>query len=614
VTPAFGEAAGTRPPSVHVLDTAGREGAAGPAESVAGQPTPLRVPVRQLPDGVFTVNWRTVSAVDGHVAAGSFAFGVGVAPTAVTTPGGTVTQNGPSASLAATIARWILYAGLIAMVGAAYVGIVCYERPPRPVVGLAVVGWAAAAAGTAAVIAIQWADAGASIGTIVGSSIGVAGAERIAVALLAAFAVLLLVRRPSEGRRIALGAVGGFAATGMLVDVVNGHAAAGATPLIQVAVQWLHVLAVGAWVGGLGALLLTLRGSTSEDRARAARRFSRWAGFALAAVAVTGVIRAIVEIGTWDALFGTDFGRLVIAKAALLVVLAALGTANHFITVPAAARNLTGLRRVGSVEVSVASVVLVLTAVLVNVAPPASAASGPPPVPASPLIASGSDFGTTVKVRLAVEPGTAGFNRFTAVVTDFDTGAPVVGDGVTLRFTLASTSGLGPSMLDLAPSGASGSGTFAASGGNISQDGIWQVDAVVTPRGGPAVEVPLVLPSRVAPQTVDVVASPGAPTISTVHLDAGRTVQVYLDPGSAGQNDLHATFFDATGAEVPVQTATIATTTAAGIGAVLNPRQLEPGHFVANATLTAGMLGVDVVGPAPDGGRLHAHLEVTVNP
>ena len=115
------------------------------------------------------------------------------------------------------------------------------------------------------------------------------------------------------------------------------------------------------------------------------------------------------------------------------------------------------------------------------------------------------------------------------------------------RFTLASTSGLGPSTLDLVPSGGSGSGTFAASGGNISQDGIWQVDAVVTPRGGPAVEVPLVLPSRVAPQTVDVVASPGAPTISTVHLDAGRTVQVYLDPGSAGQNDLHATFFDATG-------------------------------------------------------------------
>src|SRR5206468_11950943 len=137
------------------------------------------------------------------------------------------------AALAVAIARWVLYACLIAMVGAAYVGIVWYEGALRPVVGLAIVGWAAAAAGTAAVVAIQWADAGASIGTIVGSSIGVAGAERIAVAFLAALAVLVLVRRPSERRRFPLGAAGGFAATSMLVDVVNGHAAAGATPLIQ---------------------------------------------------------------------------------------------------------------------------------------------------------------------------------------------------------------------------------------------------------------------------------------------------------------------------------------------------------------------------------------------
>jgi hypothetical protein len=45
---------------------------------------------------------------------------------------------------------------------------------------------------------------------------------------------------------------------------------------------------------------------------------------------------------------------------------------------------------------------------------------------------------------------------------------------------------------------------------------------------------------------------------------------------------------------------------------VLNPRQLEPGHFVAGVTLEAGTIGVDVVGPAPDGAQLHAHLEVAV--
>ena len=43
VTLTFGEAADPRLSSVHVLDTAGREAAAGPAESVAGRPTQLRM-------------------------------------------------------------------------------------------------------------------------------------------------------------------------------------------------------------------------------------------------------------------------------------------------------------------------------------------------------------------------------------------------------------------------------------------------------------------------------------------------------------------------------------------------------------------------------------------
>src|SRR5205807_9606940 len=74
----------TEPPdpalsSVTVLDSTGQVvETVGTAESVAGQPDELRVPVTSLPDGVYTVNWRTVSKVDGHVTGNSFAFGVGV--------------------------------------------------------------------------------------------------------------------------------------------------------------------------------------------------------------------------------------------------------------------------------------------------------------------------------------------------------------------------------------------------------------------------------------------------------------------------------------------------------------------------------------------------------
>ena len=80
---------------------------------------------------------------------------------------------------------------------------------------------------------------------------------------------------------------------------------------------------------------------------------------------------------------------------------------------------------------------------------------------------------------LVVEPGAAGFNQFTAAVTDYDTGVPVAATGVALRFQLASRSGVGASTLTLARTG---DGRYSGNGGNLSLDGIWNVTATI---GGP---------------------------------------------------------------------------------------------------------------------------------
>src|SRR5258707_9229550 len=77
----FGETPDPRLSSVKVLDSKGTDHASGPVQTVPGEPLRLRIGVGQLVDGVYTVSWRTLSAVDGHIAAGSFAFGVGVAGT-----------------------------------------------------------------------------------------------------------------------------------------------------------------------------------------------------------------------------------------------------------------------------------------------------------------------------------------------------------------------------------------------------------------------------------------------------------------------------------------------------------------------------------------------------
>jgi copper transport protein len=604
VTLRFGEAPDPKLTTVKVLDAAGHDHAAGPVQAVTGQPDQVVVPLKPLATGIYTVAWRTVSAVDGHVAAGSYAFGVGVAPPS-TAPGG---GSSSSASPAATIARWLLYLGLIGLFGAAFLGFAIFPRRPRAVIRMVGLGWLVAAIGTVAVVVVQWSDAGVDLGTLLGSSIGVGAVERFAVMAAAGLAVaMLIIGRSTDRWR--WGAAAGGASGAMLVDVLNGHAANGQWWWLQSGVQWLHVVGVGIWIGGLAALLLAVRGLPGAEKAKAVRTFSTWAGLALGAVVVTGFIRALAEIRTLDALFGSDFGVVVILKTVGLGILALLGATNRFFNVPAAARTLRGLRRVGSGELVVGVTVLALTGLLANLAPPASA-GGPQAAPVQPVVAVGNDFGTSVRLRLVVEPGATGFNRFTAAVTDYDTEAPIVATGVALRFQLASRSGVGASTLDLTPSGG---GRYSAKGGNLSLDGIWNVSATIAGPNG-SVEVPLVLATRVAAQAMDVNASPGVPTIYTVHLPGQNTVQVYLDPGGLGSSELHVTFFDPAGNELPIPSATLALVPSGGAALITVPRLLEPGHFVAEVTLQAGSLAVDVIGQPTVGDQLHAHLEIPIKP
>lgn len=601
----FGETPDPRLSSVKVLDSKGTDHASGSLQAVPGEPLRLRIGVGQLGDGVYTVSWRTVSAVDGHVAAGSFAFGVGVAVTAGAGQPSSV-GSGQPLSPAATVARWLLYVGLVMLFGVGFV-VVAIRRPASSdLLRFGVAGWISSAVGVLGVVALQWSDAGADIGTIVGTSIGISGIARLVAAAVTGALIAAAALRPIQRRAwLGLGAIG--AAASMAIDVLAGHAAAGSTPLIDITAQWLHVVGVGLWIGGLAALLLSLRGEVSEEKARAAKRFSSWATVALVVVAGTGVLRAIAEVGTVDALLASDFGLLVIAKTVLLLFLMVFGATNRFINVPAAIRQLRGLRRVGSAEVALATVVLVLSAALVNLAPPVSSAGRQAPA-ARPIIAVGSDFGTSVRVRLVATPGAAGFNDFALAVTDYDSGAPVDAPAATLRFTVVSKSGVGPSTLDLPRTGP---GTFAASGGNLSLDGIWKILATVTGPNG-AVEVPLLAATVIPSQAVQVNAAPGVPTIYSVTLDGGGSVQVYLDPGTPGQNDVHATIFDAAGTELPVTTATMALFPSSAGGVLLSPRLLEPGHFVASTAVDAGEISLDVVAADTPAGPIHIHVTINV--
>ncbi len=126
VTLTFTEMPDQKLSSVRVLDSSGGTVTTGSLSTVAGHSDELSIAIGQLPEGVYTVAWRTVSAVDGHIAAGSYAFSIGTTPppagATVTAP--TSSEANSGASTGVVVARWILFVGLLGLLGAAFLGAV----------------------------------------------------------------------------------------------------------------------------------------------------------------------------------------------------------------------------------------------------------------------------------------------------------------------------------------------------------------------------------------------------------------------------------------------------------------------------------------------------------
>ncbi|TMI76794.1 MAG: copper resistance protein CopC, partial [Bacillati bacterium ANGP1] len=116
---------------IQVLDSSGRPVDQGPAQAVPGHPLDLTVPVGPLPQGTYTVSWRTVSQVDGHVTGGAFAFGIGVAPP----PAQQSQVTAPPPSPGAVASRWAMYVGLSGLFGGAWLWTLALPESPARVRG-----------------------------------------------------------------------------------------------------------------------------------------------------------------------------------------------------------------------------------------------------------------------------------------------------------------------------------------------------------------------------------------------------------------------------------------------------------------------------------------------
>ena len=582
---------------IHVLDSAGAAHETGPPRALPGNA--LAVGVSKLGLGVYTVSWRTVSAVDGHATAGAFTFGVRVTPNAESL---STVSSSPSPSVLELVARWLLLAGLAALLGVVVADLAAFGAPGGG--SLATIGWILAIVGVLALSEAQQRTTGASLRELLDTSVGRALVWRTVLLYVAGAGLLVARWGPARARLAAMAGAGAAVLAAIAVHVAAGHAGAGSPRALAIATQWGHFAAVGMWLGGLAALLLFVRGAATHDKGAAVRRFSRIAAFGLVVVAVTGVVRGVEELSAWSELATTGYGRAVLAKALLLVGIAALGALNRRRSVPVAASNLGRLRRTSRFELGLAAAALAVAALLGTISPPADAQ---PPAPG--LSAEGADFATTTRVKLEAASARPGPNRFAVDVRDSDTADPIRARRVTLRFIPLDDPGVPATSLRLIRTP---DGTYVGSGANLAFDGRWRV-AVLVERGGDSVEVPLELETRSEPPFVSTLAIPGRPPAYTVDVEGKGAIRIWPQPAQPGPSKVYVTCYDLLADVRRIETITVTIAAGAGPTRRLLVRRLGPGRFVAAAELAEGENTIGVVASAPDGTRLRATVDLDVD-
>ncbi|MEO7043133.1 MAG: CopD family protein [Gemmatimonadaceae bacterium] len=325
-----------------------------------------------LASGVYTVAWRTVAADDGHPSKGSFTFTVsaevGVSMSTPPVKSGTVigaaVNSAPTAAATAglgvespvyVIVRWLSFMGLVVVIGVIALRLLVLPR----------IGSAASEAFAVALIPRLATLGLAAAGLVIIAAIGRLFSEQSVMAASVHLGVADIVQHTTWGsvwllqvgaaivacaglalarRHSAIGwGIGTVAVLVLAVTpALSGHAAGVENwRTLAIATDALHVIAAGAWLGSLCALIVVgvptaLRvEATGSDAAGGGRlvsemvnAFSPIALVFASVVVLTGLVSAWLRLGSISALWSSSYGIVLIVKLALVGAVFAAGAFN----------------------------------------------------------------------------------------------------------------------------------------------------------------------------------------------------------------------------------------------------------------------------------------------
>ncbi|MEU1849247.1 copper resistance protein CopC [Streptomyces sp. NPDC019990] len=361
----FSEQVALSDDSLRVLDPQGKRVDTGKPSNVSGTTYAVRLH-SGLPDGTYTVAYQVVSA-DSHPVTGAYTFSIGAPSKTSVTVSGQTTDDGVVGWLYG-FGRYVSYAGFIVMVGGAAFVLACWQRGSgvRPVQRFVVSGWLALTASTLALLLLRGSFTSSGkvadildlslLGQVLQTKTGAALVSRLLLLAAAALFIAVLFgaydkrEDAQEKRDLTFGlAIGGVVvAAGLAASwAMSEHASVGLQAGIAMPVDIAHLLAVAAWLGGLGALLTALYRAPADTPVDppAVRRFSAIAFGSVLALIATGTYQSWRQLGSWSAFTDTRYGQLLLAKIALVAVLVGVAwisrrwTERLAETVPAAAER-----------------------------------------------------------------------------------------------------------------------------------------------------------------------------------------------------------------------------------------------------------------------------------
>ena len=419
-------------------------------------PTVLIVNLPTLPPGVYTVSWHAISAVDGHHTSGSFSFGVGN----VTIPvQNNTTQAYVPPSAIEVVERWLNLLADVMFLGGSIFTLAIWNPALSTITASKYDEYAAkvskrilttlgffSVVGIAATMVLLLVEAIAAASSpsmgdvlnaaytiLVSTRLGEYWVFRLVVAIAAAGASVITLRQVYASKKswvliLLLGLVLSLSTS------ITSHNAASTeyNPAINLLSDWIHLVAVGAWIGGLMYLAIaitSLSGKTREKWKTAVellRRFSSLAILCVGAIGITGIYNLILEVGDLTQLLTTVYGRIILVKIAIFAPMIAFGALNQFVLfnhILHAGRKRTQTGRgetsrwVGRFKVSIRTemtlgiILLLVVGFLTASAPVAEAPSSPSQYQPSPFVIRGY-APQGVNVTLKIFPFQTGNNHF----------------------------------------------------------------------------------------------------------------------------------------------------------------------------------------------------------